>query len=184
MDQPTCPVCRAASPYRAVVWEYLGRRYLSSLPHSPRTLRTCESESSLSVSYPNISSAVMRFVDILGFVLSALGAYSGLLYLRFLLPRNMIPIVSLLLNETSTLLNNAEALGAIQSGSEYRMSFEMYEGCFYSDKLSLTHSTAQPSQPIFAHAHDKPPFPLILSAISTRLPIYSDLQALFPAFTH
>jgi hypothetical protein len=70
----------------------------------------------------------MQIIDIVGFGLSVLGAYSAFLYLRYLLPRNFITLVARLLNEMETLLNSAEAVGAIPSASEYRMSFEMYDG--------------------------------------------------------
>ena len=71
---------------------------------------------------------MMRFIDILGLGLSILGAHSVLRYFRYLLPRNLISLVLLRLNETEAILDSAEAIGAILSASEYRISFAMYEG--------------------------------------------------------
>ncbi|KAI9448654.1 hypothetical protein F5148DRAFT_1250879, partial [Russula earlei] len=62
----------------------------------------------------------MRFIDILSLCLSLLGTYSLLLYLRFLLPRNITPSLSSLANETQQLLHRAEGIGAIPQGSVYR----------------------------------------------------------------
>jgi hypothetical protein len=62
----------------------------------------------------------MRFLDVFSFCLSLLGIYGLILPLRYLLPRNIIPLLSLLLNETTQLLDSAEAIGAIPSQNECR----------------------------------------------------------------
>ena len=62
----------------------------------------------------------MRFIDVLGLCLSILGIYGLILYLRYLLPHYVVPLLSALLNETQQLLDRAEALNAIPLESEYR----------------------------------------------------------------
>jgi len=62
----------------------------------------------------------MRFIDVLGLCLSVLGIYGLILYLRYLLPYYVVPLLSALLNETQQLLDRAEALSAIPLESEYR----------------------------------------------------------------
>lgn len=68
-------------------------------------------------------------VDLLSFILSILGIYGLFLYLRFLIPRYLIPIVSALLNETQQfLLTHAETIDAFPGGNELRTGLETYEG--------------------------------------------------------
>jgi hypothetical protein len=62
----------------------------------------------------------MQFLDVFSFCLSLLGIYGLILPFRYLLPRNIIPPLSLLLNETMYLLDSAEATGAVPSQSECR----------------------------------------------------------------
>jgi hypothetical protein len=64
--------------------------------------------------------------DILGLTLSFLGVLSISLYFRFLLARNVIPLISLRLNEVEALLDSAEAAGAILNASDSRITFQMY----------------------------------------------------------
>ena len=68
----------------------------------------------------------MKFTDLLGFILSILGAYSLVLYLRFLLPRNLIPLVSARLDEVEAILDRAVA-EALPNANEYRIDVAM---CF------------------------------------------------------
>jgi len=49
-----------------------------------------------------------------------LGIYGLILPFRYLLPRNTIPLLSLLLNKTTQRLDSAEAVGAVPSQSEFR----------------------------------------------------------------
>jgi hypothetical protein len=65
--------------------------------------------------------SLMPGIDSYDMYLSALGFIPKL---RFLLPRNVIPPVSALLNETRQLLDHAEAIGAILPQSECRSHFE------------------------------------------------------------
>ena len=62
----------------------------------------------------------MHFLDVFSFCLSLLGIYGLILPFRYLLPRNIIPLLSLLLDETTQLLDSAEAIGAVPLQSECR----------------------------------------------------------------
>ena len=62
----------------------------------------------------------MQFLDVFSFCLSLLGVYGLIFPFRYLLPRNIIPLLSLLLNETMHLLDSAEAVGAVPSQSGFR----------------------------------------------------------------
>jgi hypothetical protein len=82
--------------------------------------------------------------------LSALGLYGLAFYLRFLLPRNLIPQVSIAFNEVEVLLMRAEALNAIPNRREHhRKTLAMYEAVCNStvsqpltDTASVTNSCA------------------------------------------
>ena len=63
--------------------------------------------------YSLLPISLMRGIDIVAFCLSILGIYGCMLYFRYLLPRNAIPLVSALLNETRRLLDHAETIGAV-----------------------------------------------------------------------
>jgi len=77
----------------------------------------------------------MRYTDTLGLILSVLGA-SGLLWkLRFLLPRNIIPLASARLEEIEATLDRTEA-DALPTANEYRIDVAMY---FIIVLLLVTH---------------------------------------------
>ena len=67
----------------------------------------------------------MRGIDILSFCLSILGIYSLLLCFRYLLPRNAIPLLFTLLNETRQLFGHAEAIGAVPPQSECKTRLDL-----------------------------------------------------------
>lgn len=67
------------------------------------------------------------FTDILSLFLSFLGIYGLVLYLRYLIPRCIIPSLSALLIETQQLLDRAEEINAISPESGYRAHLESYE---------------------------------------------------------
>jgi len=69
----------------------------------------------------------MHFIDILTLSLSILGAYDLILYLLFLLPRNVIPRVAAPLKELQQVLNRAQSIGAIPHDSEYVATLAMYD---------------------------------------------------------
>jgi hypothetical protein len=69
----------------------------------------------------------MRFTDTLSFCFSILGLYGLVYYLRFLIPRNVLPYVSAVLTETEHLLNSAESAGVIPRPNDYRSAVTLYE---------------------------------------------------------
>ena len=74
----------------------------------------------------------MQFVNILSFCFSILGLYSLVCYLRFLIPRNVLHYVSVVLSEAEHLLDRAESTGVIPQPNGYRSMLTMY-----STKLSF-----------------------------------------------
>ena len=64
----------------------------------------------------------MHIIDILSFCLSLLGIYgpTGILFILYLLPRNVAPRLSTLLEETQRLLRRAEEVGAAPPQSEHK----------------------------------------------------------------
>ena len=69
----------------------------------------------------------MRFTDILSFCFSILGLYGLVYYLRFLIPRNLLPYVSTVLTEAEHLLDRAESIGVIPQPNDYRSALTLYE---------------------------------------------------------
>ena len=67
----------------------------------------------------------MPFIDILGFCLSLAGINGLILYFRYLLPCNAIPLLSTLLNETQQLLDRAEEIGTVPLQSESRTHLDL-----------------------------------------------------------
>ena len=68
----------------------------------------------------------MRSTDILSFCFSILGLYGFVYYLRFLIPRNVIPYVSAVLNEAEYLLDRAESTGVIPRPNDHRSALTLY----------------------------------------------------------
>ena len=69
----------------------------------------------------------MQFTDILSFCFSIVGLYGLVYYLRFLIPRNLLPYVSAVLTEAEHLLDHAESIGDIPQPNEYRPALTLYE---------------------------------------------------------
>jgi hypothetical protein len=69
----------------------------------------------------------MRFTDIISFCFSILGLYGLVYYLRFLIPRNLLPYVSAVLTEAEDLLDRAESIGVIPQPNGYRSTLTLYE---------------------------------------------------------
>ena len=69
----------------------------------------------------------MRFTDILSFCFSILGLYGLVYYLRFLIPRNLLPYVTAVLTEAEHLLDRAESTGVIPRPNDYRPALTLYE---------------------------------------------------------
>jgi hypothetical protein len=66
----------------------------------------------------------MLFTDILSFYF---GLYGLVYYLRFLIPRNLLPYVSAVLTEAEQLLDRAESIGVIPRPNDYRSALTSYE---------------------------------------------------------
>jgi hypothetical protein len=69
----------------------------------------------------------MQFTDILSFCFSILGLYGLVYYLRFLIPRNVLPYVSAVLTDAEHLLDRAESIGVIPHPNDYRSALTSYE---------------------------------------------------------
>ena len=69
----------------------------------------------------------MQFTDVLSFCFSTLGLYGLIYYLRFLIPRNVLPYVSAVLTEAEHLLDRAESTGVIPRPNKYRSALTLYE---------------------------------------------------------
>jgi len=69
----------------------------------------------------------MQFTDILSLCFSILGLYGLVYYLRFLIPGNILPYVSVVLTEAEHLLDRAEATGVIPQPDDYRSALTLYE---------------------------------------------------------
>jgi hypothetical protein len=69
----------------------------------------------------------MQFTDVLSFCFSVLGLYGLVYYLRFIIPRNVLPYVSAVLAETEHLLDRAESTGVIPRPNDYRSTLILYE---------------------------------------------------------
>ena len=69
----------------------------------------------------------MQFTDILSFCFSILGLYGLVYYLRFLIPRNVLPYVSAVLAEAEHLLYRAESTGVIPRPNDHRSALALYE---------------------------------------------------------
>src|SRR6266566_8378803 len=69
----------------------------------------------------------MRFTDTLSFCFSILALYGLIYYLRFFIPRNLLPYVSAVLTEVEHLLDRAESIGVIPQPNDYRSTLTLYE---------------------------------------------------------
>ena len=69
----------------------------------------------------------MRFTDILSFSFSVLGLYGLVYYLRFLIPRNLLPYVSAVLTDAERLLDRAESTGVIPQPNDHRSALTLYD---------------------------------------------------------
>ncbi|KAH9983548.1 hypothetical protein BJV74DRAFT_615247 [Russula compacta] len=72
----------------------------------------------------------MDFLSVFSLCLSILGVYGLVLYLRFLLPCNVVPCVAENLSEALQILDHAESIGAIPRASEYRTTLVIFENQF------------------------------------------------------
>jgi len=84
----------------------------------------------------------MRFIDIFTLSLSILGVHDLILYLRFLLPRNLIPRVAAPLTEAQHVLHRAQSTGAIPHASEYVATLATLENEFLRIRVESHRSPA------------------------------------------
>lgn len=137
--------------------------------------------------YPPVSILFVEMIsfDTVSSVFSIVGASSVIFYFRFLLPKNIVPSVWTRLRETEALLDNAEAVSAISSASEYRINFLMYvQKGVYNRSSSLTHFPVQPLPPILANAYIESSLPVVLPTTSTFGLGRPDLASLYPVFSN
>lgn len=82
-----------------------------------------------SISLPRTRNepGALWYRDVLNFLLSILGIYGLLYYLRLLVPRNLLPQVSAALTEAEQLLDRAETTSAIPQPNGYRSALTSYE---------------------------------------------------------
>jgi hypothetical protein len=71
------------------------------------------------------------FIEIVSSCRALLSIFASVLFLRFLLPRNLIPYVHAELSEALLLLDRAEVTGAIALESEERIALARYEGVMF-----------------------------------------------------
>jgi hypothetical protein len=101
----------------------------------------------------------MRFTDILSFCFSILGLYGLVYYLRFLIPRNLLPYVSAVLTEAEHLLDRAESIRVIPQPNDYRSALTLYEAVVLlpTDRhLTDQHSCASEFLQIRMESHRAP----------------------------
>ena len=116
----------------------------------------------------------MAFIDILSLVLS----FGIVLSLRFLFPRNIVPLVSTSFEEAMALLERAEAIN-IPYASEHRANLAMY-ACLYPLAITLPTDLTQSAPPILTNAYGEPSISGVFSTVLSVLSLWSDLEAVCP----
>ena len=69
----------------------------------------------------------MQFTNTFSVRFSVLGLYSLVYYLRFLIPRNILPYVSAVLTEAEHSIDRAESTGVIPRPNDHRSALRLYE---------------------------------------------------------
>ena len=101
----------------------------------------------------------MQLTDILSFCFSILGLYGLVYYLRFLIPRNLLPYVSAVLTEAEHLLDRAESTDVISRPNDYRSALTLYESVVPSSinrRLTDQHRCASEFLQIRMESHRAP----------------------------
>jgi len=80
----------------------------------------------------------MSVIDILSFCFSLLGIYGPILFVLYLLPRNVAPRLSTLLEEAQRLLRCAEEVGAVPLQSKYKHHLDRYPDLHIPDCPSIS----------------------------------------------
>lgn len=121
----------------------------------------------------------MQFLNIASFCLSVIGTYGIVYSLRLLLPRNVIPHVSVALDEATLLLESAEDVNALPNTSEYRATLTMYEVVLTHLRPHRVTDQSQHSKPSRAVSYGESPSSRSFPTTSACLSFRSDLQALW-----
>ena len=116
----------------------------------------------------------MAFIDILSVILS----FGIVLSLRFLFPRNIVPLVSTSFEEAGTLLERAQAIN-IPYVSEYRANLAMY-ACLHPLAISLPTDLTKSASSILTNAYGEPPLSGFFSTVLPALSLWSDLETVCP----
>jgi hypothetical protein len=117
----------------------------------------------------------MAFTDILSLIFSFAIVFS----LRFLFPRNIVPIISTSFEEAVTLLERAEAIN-IPYMSEYRANLAMYAYlCLLAVSLP-TDLVSQSASPVPTDAYGEPSLSGFFSTVLPALSLWSDLETVCP----
>jgi hypothetical protein len=112
----------------------------------------------------------MAFTDILSLILSFAIVFS----LRFLFPRNIVPLVSTSFEVAVALLERAEGIN-IPYVSEYRANLAMYAS-LYPLTVSLPADLTQSAPPVLANAYGEPSVSRVFSTVLPALSLWSDLE--------
>ena len=121
----------------------------------------------------------MQFTDILSFCFSILGLYGLVYYLRFLIPRNLLPYVSAVLTEAKHLLDRAESTGIIPQTNDYRSALTLYKAVMSlptDGHLTDHHSYSNQLLRIRMESHRAPRNPTATSACCS---VRSNVQAVY-----
>lgn len=101
-------------------------------------------------------------IGIFGICIAVLAVYGIVICFRFLLPRDIIPNVSTLLNDARQCLTSAETMGAIPAASNHRESLEVYGALpSFTDRSCLLtdwHSLASDFSHMRIESHRSPGF--------------------------
>jgi hypothetical protein len=122
----------------------------------------------------------MQLIDILSFCFSVFGLYYGFVcYLRFLIPRNVLPYVSVILTEAEHLLDRAESTGVIPRPNDYRSVFTLYKVVIPLPMDGHLTGSSQLFQSIPAHSDGKSSCSWNITATSACCSIRSNVQAVY-----
>jgi hypothetical protein len=112
----------------------------------------------------------MAFIDILSLILS----FGIIFSLRFLFPRNIVPLVSTSFEEAVALLERAESVN-IPYVSEYRENLAMY-ACLYPGRVLLPTDPTQSAPPILTDAYGEPSLSEFFSTVLPAISLWPDLE--------
>jgi len=121
----------------------------------------------------------MYFSDILSLCISILGLYGLIYYLRFSIPRNILPSVSAVLTETEHLLDRAESTGVIPQSNDYSVNPRNVWRRRASANEPLPHYLTQLRQSILADADEKPSCSWDIAATPACCSVRPDIQAAY-----